>query len=72
MISGRQILKELGFATEKEEGGIDIPNAQLERIINIDETALSLDGADGRCGGRPAVVLTDPQFQACFKKKTQS
>ena len=65
-------LKDLGFATDNEGGGINIPLNQLQRIINIDETALSLDGAAGRCGGRPSVLLTDPLLQASFTRTSKS
>ena len=33
------------------------PEAQKRRIINLDETKLSLDGSDGGIGGRPANVI---------------
>ena len=50
-------LAELGFAKAIDkangDGSIKIPPDQLAKIINIDETALSLDGNQGRCGGRP-------------------
>ena len=48
-----QNLGELGFGSNIN-GEFVIPNKQLQQIINIDETALSLvDSSDGRCGGRP-------------------
>ena len=51
----QQDLMELKFGSEDKEGSLVIPNNQLARIFNINETRLSLDGADGQCGGRPAV-----------------
>jgi len=44
----------LNFAT-REDGakGITIPLDQLVRILNFDETALSLDGSGTAAGGRP-------------------
>ena len=38
-----------------KEGEVYISNAQKRRIINLDETAISLDGSEGKSGGRPAV-----------------
>ena len=36
-------LVELGFATKDASGHVVIPEEQLSRIINMDETCLSLD-----------------------------
>jgi len=51
-----------GFACEviKENGEKEITfsEEQKRRIINIDETNLSLDGSDGGRGGRPACTIT--------------
>jgi hypothetical protein len=51
-----------GFACEviKENGEKEITfsEEQKQRIINIDETNLSLDGSDGGRGGRPACTIT--------------
>jgi len=33
---------------------------QLRRIVNVDETGLSLDGLSGNRGGRPSLVFFDP------------
>ncbi|MGH7954904.1 MAG: hypothetical protein ACREOZ_02970, partial [Gloeomargaritales cyanobacterium] len=55
---------QLGFASEKHpyddefEGGVYFPEEQKKRIINMDETSLSLDGSDGLRGGRPAYSIT--------------
>ena len=59
----RQLLQ-LGFAVTDEAGVSFIAEEQRKRIINIDETALSFDGAEGRCGGRHAIQFTDPNLQA--------
>jgi len=40
--------------------------------VNIDETALSFDGSEGRCGGRPAIQFTDPNLQASYKRTSKS
>ena len=42
----------------------------LKCIINFDKTALSLDGLEGRCGGRPGVELNDPNLPAAAYKRT--
>jgi len=48
-----------GFATRSEhDGEVVFSEAQKRRIINIDETNLSLDGSDGGRGGRPASTIT--------------
>ena len=54
-------LEELGF-TERTETSHYIPHNQLERILNLDETCLSLDGSKGGRGGRPEVVFYSPNF----------
>eukprot|EP00984_Skeletonema_dohrnii_P018305 scaffold8528_cov85-Skeletonema_dohrnii-CCMP3373.AAC.1 len=50
-------LLELGFA-KKVEGKTVIPEDQLARILNVDETCLVMDGSKTQRGGRPAVVFT--------------
>ena len=53
-------LVELGFATKlNDDGDINIPEEQLGRIINFDETCLSMDGSGNR-GGQPEVVFYNP------------
>ena len=47
-----------GFATKEGESTVCFSEDQKRRIINIDETNLSLDGADGGHGGRPACSIT--------------
>ena len=53
----------LGFAT-REDGakGITIPPDQLVRILNFDDTALSLDGSGTSAGGRPKAVFYNPNL----------
>ena len=65
-------LKELGFGAEDSTGKFVINQGQLHRIINVDETALSFNGAKGRCGGRPAVEFYDPSLQASHKRTSKS
>ena len=64
-------LVELGFATKSYDGSVEIPNNQLQRIINIDETCLTLDGGLGKCGGCPSVVYVGknlPNVGKAFSK----
>lgn len=52
---------ELGFATKKENGELEW--VDLERMINIDETALTLDEATSAGkGGRPPEVYHDGEL----------
>ena len=61
-----QLLK-LGFARAKtaeenksnrpEEGSVIISVEQRERIINLDESALTLDGTSSKRGGRPPTIF---------------
>ena len=55
-------LVDLGFAFHDEHGQCIIPDDQLRNILNFDESCLSLDGSEGRRGGRPEIVLHDPRF----------
>ena len=55
-------LIELGFATADKMGHAVIPEEQLNNIVNIDETCLSLDGSQGNQGGRPEVSFYDPNL----------
>ena len=61
----------LGFGNHDESGSLIIPENQLKHIINFDETALSLDGLEGRCGGRPAVEFYDPNLPASYKRTSK-
>jgi len=65
-------LQNLGFGSRDATGKFVIHREQLSRIINIDETALSFDGSEGRCGGRPAVEFFDPTLQASHKRTSKS
>ena len=40
------------------EGEPDVSPSQLRRIVNLDETNISLDGSDGKSGGRPSVIFS--------------
>jgi hypothetical protein len=55
-------LVNLGFATRDANGKVAIIPEQLRNITNFDETCLSLDGTEGRRGGRPEITLHDPRL----------
>ena len=63
-------LLELGFATNGSRG-FDIPDLQLRRILNLDESCLSMDGS-ARRGGRPSVTFYDPNLPHSGKKTSKS
>ena len=46
-------LLDLGFAKVNDEGTTYIPDDQLGRILNVDESCISLDGSNGQRRGRP-------------------
>ena len=52
----------LGFAHRTEDKEIVISEEQLKRILNIDESCLSMDGSTGRRGGRPTAVFYSPML----------
>jgi len=57
-----EAIEVLGFAERDEKGELFIPLEQLARILNIDETCLSMDGSSGARGGRPQVFFYDPRL----------
>ncbi len=65
-------LVELGFATKLDDASVDIPNNQLMRIINIDETCLALDGGSGKRGGCPALVYVGKNLPEVGKAYSKS
>ena len=50
-------LVKLGFAFVDDNHKVIIPDAQLMRILNIDETCLVMDGNKCNRGGRPEVTF---------------
>jgi hypothetical protein len=64
-------LVELGFAHLDEHGDVIIPEDQLHRIMNFDETCLSHDGSNGARGGRPEVFLYDPRLPLPGKRTSK-
>ena len=60
-------LVKLGFATKLKKDdpndcNIHIPDEQMARIMNFDETCCSLDGCAGTRGGRPEVTFYNPHL----------
>ena len=53
-------IEQLGFVRRDSGGKLVIPDDQLSRILNFNETCLSVDGSQGQHGGRPAVSFWDP------------
>ena len=54
------VLAREGFLEDNEFGDREICSHMLRRIINIDETCLSLDGSNGARGGRTEIFFFDP------------
>jgi hypothetical protein len=67
-----QDLVALGFGTRDETGAVYIPPEQQERIANLDETCLNLDGSSAIRGGRPDCVMYDPRFPVVGLATTKS
>ncbi len=54
-----QFLVDYGFGTIQESGKIEVSDEQRARILNLDESALSLDGSTQKRGGHPTVRFYD-------------
>ena len=50
------------FAYRYDVGYIIIPEEQLQRILNVDGSCLSMDGSKGRRGGRPSDIFYSPNL----------
>ena len=71
----KNVLLELGFGEMDGVGPAAkfvIPDDQLGRILNLDETSISFDGSTGRTGGRPAVTFSDPRLPSVGKPSSKS
>ena len=67
-------LVSLGFGT-LEDGNVKVPEEQKARVLNLDESALHLDGNKKKRGGRPSVIFFDgalPVFGLISSKTSQS
>ena len=65
-------LLQLGFAEQDDKGTMVIPEEQMKRILNLDETCLSLDGTEGNRGGRPSVVFFDASMSRAGTPSSKS
>ncbi len=54
-IAGNFFLVRFGFGVI-ENGKVHVPNKQRERILNLDESAVTMDGSCQTQGGRPTVT----------------
>jgi len=53
-------------------GQLEIPNDQLARILNFDETCLSLDGSGSAAGGRPSAIFYNPKLPLVGRATSKS
>ena len=62
----------LGFATRNDDGGgINVSDNQLVRILNFDETCLSLDGSGSPAGRRPTAIFYNPHLPLVGRATTK-
>jgi len=61
-VNFRAFLIEFDFAGVGNDGEPTFTEAQIHRIMNVDETEISLDASNTRAGGRPAVSFHDPHL----------
>ncbi len=61
-----------GFATISQTGERIVAENLKKRILNMDETCLSLDGSKSNCGGRPTVTYYDVCFPQLGKAMSKS
>jgi hypothetical protein len=72
LVSFKAFLIEFGFATIGSDNRLLIMEATLRRIVNVDETEVSLDGSKTNAGGRPAVFFHDPHFPLTQRSAAKS
>ena len=65
-------LEDLGFAVRNELEELYIPEEQLARILNLDESCLSMDGSNGQRGGRPEAVFYSPNLPQTGRATSKS
>jgi hypothetical protein len=63
---------EFGFAYHNANGELVFKDGALSRILNMDETCISLDGSSGNRGGRPTVTFYDKRFPQLGKATPKS
>ena len=53
----------MGFATrDASSGKVFIPDDQLSRMGNVNESSMSLDSSNTSAGGRPCITFIDPNL----------
>ncbi len=57
-----KFLVEYGFGTYDANGKLVVEDEMKKRILNMDETCMSLDSGNGNRGGRPEVTYHDIFF----------
>ncbi len=66
-------LIKLGFAKRSDvDGQIEIPDDQLVRILNFDETCPSLDGSGSAAGGQPSAIFYNPKLPLVGRATSKS
>ncbi len=61
-----------GFATVNTNGELVFDIEMMKRILNLDETCMSLDKGNGNRGGRPTVTYYDVRFPQLGKATSKS
>jgi hypothetical protein len=65
-------LVDYGFATISQTGERIVAENMKKRVLNLDETCLSLDGSKSNHGGRPTVTYYDVCFPQLGKATSKS
>ena len=63
---------EYGFATINQNGQLHFDEEMKMRVLNLDETNMSLDGSNGNRGGRPTATYYDVRFPQLGKATSKS
>jgi hypothetical protein len=70
--SWEKFLVEFGFATYDADGELVIDAELMHRILNMDETCISLNRSNGDRGGRPTVTYYDIRFPQLGRATSKS
>jgi len=70
--SWEAFLIDYGLATTSQTGELIIEETMKKRILNLDETCLSLDGSNGNQGGCPTVAYLNVRFPQLGKATSKS
>ncbi len=72
-VGWRKFLLTYGFATVGPDGDqLLFEPDQLRRILNVDESEISLDGSSSMAGGKPAVIFYDPHLPMVSRSAAKS